>query len=217
MNDRILEAIKTLKENQDKLKKDLESNQRMFNEQIRRYNDSIKLIQKEVEKTNDSNLQKLMINIADDLGRYSIIDGVWYYNGKSLGVVAEAKDGKDGKPGKDGAQGPKGEDGETPVIKIGKVETSDEFGGAQAKLRKIKNKNEYLLDLVLPRGPQGFMGFDATINGKSSIEILSGNNISVIQEGKKVFINSLVNPFELKIVKELPTEDISSSLSLIHI
>ena len=96
-------------------------------------------------------------------------------------------------------------------MRIGKIETSDEYGGAKAKFRKAKGKNEYLLDLVLPRGPQGFQGFDATINGKSSIEILAGNNIEVTQQGKKVFINSLVNPFELVVVNELPTENISSS------
>ena len=70
MNDRILEAIKTLKENQDNLKVELKDVQSKFNEQIRKYNDSIRIIQKEVEKTNDSNLQKLMINIADLLFLY---------------------------------------------------------------------------------------------------------------------------------------------------
>ena len=119
--------------------------------------------------------------------------------------------GERGPEGKVGPKGDKGKDGITPLIKIGKVESSDTYGGAKAKFRKVKGKNEYLLDLVLPRGPQGFMGFDATINGKSSIELLSGNNISVVQEGKKVFINSLVNPFELKVIKALPTENISSS------
>ena len=158
-----------------------------------------------------------MISLSAELERWDIINGEWCYNGKSVGVRAEGKDGKDGKPGKDGKDGkpgnagPKGEDGETPNIKIGKIETSDEYGGAEAKFRKVKGKNEYLLDLVLPRGPQGFQGFDATINGKSSIEILAGNNISVVQKGKKVFINSLVNPFELKILDELPIENISSS------
>ena len=231
MNDRIIQALKVLKDNQDeinKFKKDLENklidlknNSNKSNEDIKKEVSSLESkLQKIIEsqsKKDDFNLQKLMISLSAELERWNIINGEWCYNGKPVGVRAEAKDGKDGKPGKDGKDGkpgnpgPKGEDGETPNIKIGKVETSDEYGGAKAKFRKVKGKNEYLLDLVLPRGPQGFHGFDATINGKSSIEILAGNNISVTQEGKKVFINSLVNPFELKVVKELPIENISSS------
>ena len=231
MNDRIIQALKVLKDNQDeinKFKKDLENklidlknNSNKSNEDIKKEVSSLESkLQKIIEsqsKKDDFNLQKLMISLSAELERWNIINGEWCYNGKPVGVRAEAKDGKDGKPGKDGKDGkpgnpgPKGEDGETPNIKIGKVETSDEYGGAKAKFRKVKGKNEYLLDLVLPRGPQGFQGFDATINGKSSIEILAGNNISVTQEGKRVFINSLVNPFELKVVKELPIENISSS------
>ena len=231
MNDRIIQALKVLKDNQDEINKfkndlenkliDLKNNNNKSNEDIKKEVSSLESkLQKIIEsqsKKDDFNLQKLMISLSAELERWNIINGEWCYNGKPVGVRAEAKDGKDGKPGKDGKDGkpgnpgPKGEDGETPNIKIGKVETSNEYGGAKAKFRKVKGKNEYLLDLVLPRGPQGFQGFDATINGKNSIEILAGNNISVIQEGKKVFINSLVNPFELKILDELPTENISSS------
>ena len=178
-NDRLLQAIKTLKEKQDKLTKDLES-----------VSDSINTLTREFDKNTELNLQKLMINVSADLERYSIIDGQWCYNGKPVGTKAEGvdgaqgpegkpgKDGKDGKPGKDGKNGRDGKngldgkpgkdgkdgidgkDGEAPVIRIGKVESSEENGGAKAILKRKKGTNEYVLDLTLPRGPRGFAGFD---------------------------------------------------------
>ena len=268
MDERLLKALKTLKESQDSLKgsqenlktsldtilkqldniddckenqKELENNLKSLQkdlqdivktkvdkdkiyEDIKYLKNTLDNIIKEQEKKDNFNLQKLMVSVSADLERYSIIDGEWCYNGRTLGVRAEAKDGKPGKDGKDGkdgkigpagATGPQGlpgRDGETPILKIGKITDSEEHGGASAKFRKDKKEeNTYYLDLVLPRGPQGFMGFDAKINGKNAIEILAGNNISVTQDGKKVYINSLVNPFELKILQELPTENISSS------
>ena len=102
------------------------------------------------------------------------------------------KDGKDGLPGKDGKDGKPGvpgKDGDCPEIKIGKVETSED-NKAKVSLKKVKGKNEYLLNLTLPRGPQGFMGFDAKINGKNTIEIKAGSNIDIKQEGKILTINS---------------------------
>ena len=47
-----------------------------------------------------------------------------------------------------------------PIIRIGKVESSEENGGAKAILKRKKGTNEYILDLTLPRGPRGFAGFD---------------------------------------------------------
>ena len=232
-----LESIDDYKENQkgleDSFKKLQESlqdidkskvNKDKIYEDIKDLKNTVDNIIKEQEKKDNFNLQKLMVSVSADLERYSIIDGEWCYNGRPVGVRAEAKDGKpgkDGKDGKDGKTGPAGlpgpqglpgRDGETPILKMGKITDSEEHGGASAKFRKSKKEeNIYYLDLVLPRGPQGFMGFDAKINGKNAIEILAGNNISVTQDGKKVYINSLVNPFELKILQELPTENISSS------
>ena len=78
-----------------------------------------------------------------------------------------------------------------------------------------KEGNTYYLTFTIPQGVQGVMGFpgeDATINGKNAINIIPGNNISLEQDDNgTISINSLVNPFELKIVDILPTENISSS------
>lgn len=96
------------------------------------------------------------------------------------------KDGKDGLPGKDG------KDGETPDLKIGKVEVSPEYGGASAKFRKGKDTIVYL-DLTLPRGPQGFAGFDgkdAKINGMNSVELVAGDNIELEMIDNKIIISA---------------------------
>nr|DAP38420.1 MAG TPA: nucleoid-associated protein [Caudoviricetes sp.] len=88
--------------------------------------------------------------------------------------------GPEGKPGKDGRQGINGRDGKDIKLKIGKIEVSPEYGGALASLRE-KNEITYL-DLTLPRGPQGFTGFDgkdAKINGKNAIKIEAGDNVSI--------------------------------------
>lgn len=247
MDERLLKALKTLKESQDSLKgsqenlkksldiilkqldniddykekqKDLEDsfkklqeslqdidkskgNKDKIYEDIKELKSTVDNIIKEQEKKDNFDLQKLMVSVSADLERYSIIDGEWCYNGRTLGVRAEAKDGKPGKDGKDGkdgkigpagATGPQGlpgRDGETPILKIGKITDSEEPGGASAKFRKDKKEeNTYYLDLVLPRGPQGFMGFDAKINGMNSIELVAGENITIRQEGKKLIISA---------------------------
>ena len=204
-------------------------------EAFKNLNNKVSKIEKEIEKKdNDNALYEMLDLISKSLKQYTIVDGYWYYNGKNTGVKAEGIDGKDGhdgatgpqgepgkdgrpgKDGKDGKPGKDGKDGETPNLKIGKIETSPEYGGALAKLRKGKDGIIYL-DLTLPRGPQGFTGFDgkdganAKINGVDTIEIVAGNNIAIEQEDGTLTINSLVNPFKLIIVNTLPTENISSS------
>ena len=204
MYDRLLDAVKKLKESQDELQLEF------------------KQIRKEWDKDNNFYLQKLMRKMEEDLTNYTIQDGYWFYNGVNTGVKAEGidgedgeagpqgetgngiesitktdstglvdtytisytdgtfsqynvrngKDGKDGKrglqgetgrtgaPGRDGKDGAPGRDGISPIIKIGNIEVSPEYGGASAKLRKGRKENIFYLDLVLPRGPQGFTGFD---------------------------------------------------------
>lgn len=204
MNQRILNAIKTLKLTQDAIQKELKDFKTEFNDK------------------DNADLRKITFEVAESLTRYTIKDGYWYYNGKNTGVQAEAHDGKDGErgpegkqglPGRDGKQGPQGlpgKDGERgpqglpgrdgadgrdgrdgvdgkdapiPKLKIGKVETSPEYGGALAKLRPGKDGIIYL-DLTLPRGPQGYVGLsgrDAKINGKNTINIEAGRNITITQ------------------------------------
>lgn len=184
MNERILEAIKTLKKHQD-----------LLQDSLKEINDKLKKLEeyKDYNESTIYDIQKSMIDASLEVGRYSIIDGEWCCYGKPMGVKAigvdgkdgkqglqglPGKDGKDGKPGKDGKDGKDGIDGkngtngkdgidgkdgingETPTIRIGKVETSEEHGGAKAVLKRKKGTNEYVLDLTLPRGPQGFPGFD---------------------------------------------------------
>ena len=230
MNDRLIQALKILKDNQDEITKfkndlenklvDLKNNSNKSNEDIKKEISSLESkLQNIVEsqsKKDDFNLQKLMISLSAELERWDIIKGEWCYNGKPVGVRAEAKDGKpgkdgkdgkpgkdgkDGKPGKDGTPGkdgkpgipgPKGEDGETPNIKIGKIEVVEFNEKALAKLRKSKKEeNVYFLDLWLPRGPQGYMGDDAKINGYRTLELLAGKNIKITQENNKLTISAL--------------------------
>lgn len=213
MNERILEAISKLKKAQDELEIKL------------------KEIKHDIDDKGSLNMQKALFTVADDLARYTIKDGNWYYNGKDTGIQAEAhdgedgkqgpqgipgkngKDGKDGKPGKDGKNGKDGrpgrdgkdgkdgkqglpgrdgKDGIVPDLKIGKIEVSPEYGGAMAKLRPGKDNIIYL-DLTLPRGPQGFTGFDgkdAKINGQNTINIEAGNHINISQEGETLTISA---------------------------
>lgn len=223
MNERMLKAIAALKKQQDEIELNL------------------KALKKELEEKSSMNMQKILFTVADDLAKYSIVDGYWYYNGKNSGIKAEGIDGKDGAPGKDGytpvkgkdyfdgapgkdgksgkdgkdgkdgyipikgkdyfdgkdgAPGKDGKDGITPNLKIGKVETVDGNEPASAKLRQGKDSIVYL-DLKLPRGPQGFMGFDgnnAKINGKDTIEIVAGDNITIVQDGNKLIISSTGGP-----------------------
>lgn len=225
MNDRIVKAISKLKKDQDKLEAEIKTLERML------------------EDRSSLNMQKALIAVSEDLAKYTIHNGNWYYSGKDTGIKAEGidgkdgiqgpqglpgkdgkngKDGKDGKPGKDGKNGLPGRDGKdgkdgknglpgrdgkdgvTPNIKIGKVETSPEYGGALAKLRPGKN-NVLYLDLTLPRGPQGFAGFDgkdAKINGMNELEIVAGDNIEITQDGNKIIISATGSP-----VPPTPTED----------
>ena len=219
MNERILEAISKLKKLQDELEVKL------------------KTMQQSIDEKGSLNMQKALFTVADDLARYTIKDGNWYYNGKDTGIQAEAhdgedgkqgpqgktgkpgRDGKDGKPGKDGKNGKDGrpgrdgKDGIVPDLKIGKIEVSPEYGGAMAKLRPGKNNIIYL-DLTLPRGPQGFTGFDgkdAKINGVNTLNIEAGDNIEIHQVDDTMVISGTVDSFEIKVVDQLPTENISTS------
>ena len=201
MNERIIQAISKLKKTQDELEIKLKS------------------MEQNIDEKGSLNMQKALFTVADDLARYTIKDGNWYYNGKDMGIQAEAHDGKDGeqgpqgipgkegkpgkdgrpgrdgrpgKDGKDGKPGRDGKDGITPELKIGKIEVSPEYGGAMAKLRPGKDNIMYL-DLTLPRGPQGFAGFDgkdAKINGVNTLTIEAGTNITFDQEGNVLTINS---------------------------
>lgn len=178
MNDRLLAALRQIKTEQDSLKSDME------------------LIKKQLDKSGNYYLQRMMKQMAEDLSNYSIQDGEWYFNGRSTGIKAEGIDGKDGAigpqgiPGRDGKDGKPGRDGITPTFAIGKVETSPEYGGANAKLRLGKNGVLYL-DLTLPRGPQGFPGFDAKVNGRNTIEIEAGANVNIDETEKGIKISSL--------------------------
>ena len=105
MNERILEAISKLKKAQDELEVKLKS------------------MKQNIDEKGSLNMQKALFTVADDLARYTIKDGNWYYNGKDTGIQAEAHDGKDGaqgpqglpgrdgKPGKDGRPGKDGKPG----------------------------------------------------------------------------------------------------------
>lgn len=114
-------------------------------------------------------------------------------NGKDGKDGRPGKDGKSGLPGKDGKDGLPGKDGITPDIKIGKVEASDEYGGANAKIRDGKGNIKYL-DLTLPMGPQGYTGFDGkdgTINGYNNVTLQAGNNINITQKENKITIDGI--------------------------
>ena len=217
MNERIVNAIKTIKEKQDSLQADIKLLQQQINNDLentkkqydsdletmkKQYDFDIGTLKTELSKDKDFYLQRMLKKVEKDLTNYTIIDGEWYFNGKPVGVRAEAKDGKDGKdgkpgaPGKDGKPGVPGKDGITPLFKVGKVEVSPEYGGAEVRLRQGKNNLVYF-DFVLPRGPQGFTGFDgkdAKINGQSTIEIVAGDNVTIKQEGNKLIISSTGGP-----------------------
>ena len=170
MNDKIIKAIKKLKEGQDDIKLT--------------YKDMLKKIdniEKDLKNSDDLNTKELFSAIADNLARYTIQDGYWFYNGRSLGIRAE------GIPGKDGKDGAPGKDAVDPIIKIGKVEE----GEASVKLRK--KDGVIYFDFKVPRGNPGFMGFDAKINGHNTIEIVEGENIEIKQEGKKLIIDTKIN------------------------
>ena len=242
MNEKILQAIKNLKNQLDSLKEEMNKE---------KYNLDLKL-NKEI--------------ISKMVQGYHIKDSYWYYGNDNTNVRAEGvigpkgdkgdpftfedftpeqlilltgvdgkpgkdgrdgrdgidgKDGVDGKPGKDGKNGKDGtdgKDGSTPELEIGEIKSVSTYDPANVILKKKKNK--YIINMDIPRGrpgsngadgSNGSSGKDATINGKNTINIVAGNNISVEQKDDILCINSLVNPFSLIIVDELPEENISSS------
>ena len=212
MNDRILEAIKKLKDLQDntsKSIKDLQDNtDKSVKDLSREVNEIKKDLEKELERVNDANIYKIISEMTKQVDIYAIANKEWYKNGKPMGIRAEGKDGKDGeqgpqgiqgpigpagkdgKPGKDGKDGKPGKDGSVPIFKIRKVYLNSE---GQAKVSMEKEGDTYYLTFTIPQGVQGVMGFpgeDATINGMNTINILEGNNIKIKQEGKNLIISS---------------------------
>ena len=212
MNDRILEAIKKLKDLQDntnKSVKELQNNTDKSVKDLSREVDTIKKdLEKELERVNDVNIHKIISEMTKQVDIYAIANKEWYKNGKPMGIRAEGKDGKDGeqgpqgiqgpvgptgkdgKPGKDGKDGKPGKDGSVPIFKIRKVYLNSE---GQAKVSMEKEGDTYYLTFTIPQGVQGVMGFpgeDATINGMNTINILEGKNIKITQEGKNLIISS---------------------------
>lgn len=208
---RLLSAIQTLKEQQDKGDKELKDS---------------------LDYLSDSKIKEILKESSEDICLYTIKEGEWYFNNKPTGIKAigkdgqdgkDGKDGKDGLPGKDGKNGQDGKDGKDGKnglpgkdgknglnglpgkdgrngkdvdLRIGKVETSDDK--AYAKLRK--EGDIVYLDLKLPKGPQGFMGFDGkdgrdgkdgTINGYNDVTIEAGDNIKITQKEDKITINGI--------------------------
>ena len=209
---RLLSAIQTLKEQQDKGDKELKDS---------------------LDYLSDSKIKEILKESSEDICLYTIKEGEWYFNNKPTGIKAigkdgqdgkDGKDGKDGLPGKDGKNGQDGKDGKDGKnglpgkdgknglnglpgkdgkngkdvdLRIGKVETSDDK--AYAKLRK--EGDIVYLDLKLPKGPQGFMGFDGkdgkpgedgkdgTINGYNDVTIEAGDNIKITQKENKITIS----------------------------
>ena len=212
MNDRILEAIKKLKDLQDntsKSIKDLQDNtDKSVKDLSREVNEIKKDLEKELERVNDANIYKIISEMTKQVDIYAIANKEWYKNGKPMGIRAEGKDGKDGaqgpqgiqgpvgptgkdgKPGKDGKDGKPGKDGNVPIFKIRKVYLDSE---GQAKVSMEKEGDIYYLTFTIPQGVQGVMGFpgeDATINGMNTLNILEGKNIKITQEGKNLIISS---------------------------
>ena len=218
MNDRILEAIKKLKDLQDntsKSIKDLQDNtDKSVKDLSREVNENKKDLEKELERVNDANIYKIISEMTKQVDIYAIANKEWYKNGKPMGIRAEGKDGeqgpqgiqgpigpagkdgkpgkdgKDGKPGKDGKDGKPGKDGSVPIFKIRKVYLDSE---GQAKVSMEKEGDTYYLTFPIPQGVQGVMGFpgeDATINGMNTLNILEGKNIKITQEGKNLIISS---------------------------
>ena len=218
MNDRILEAIKKLKDLQDNTNKSVKELQNNTDKSVkdlsREVNEIKKDLEKELERVNDANIYKIISEMTKQVDIYAIANKEWYKNGKPMGIRAEGKDGeqgpqgiqgpigpagkdgkpgkdgKDGKPGKDGKDGKPGKDGSVPIFKIRKVYLNSE---GQAKVSMEKEGDTYYLTFTIPQGVQGVMGFpgeDATINGMNTINILEGNNIKIKQEGKNLTISS---------------------------
>ena len=203
MNDRILEAIKKLKDLQDNTNKSVKELQNNTDKSVkdlsREVNEIKKDLEKELERVNDVNIHKIISEMTKQVDIYAIANKEWYKNGKPMGIRAEGKDGKDGEQGPQGIQGPigpagkdgkPGKDGSVPIFKIRKVYLDSE---GQAKVSMEKEGDVYYLTFTIPQGIQGVMGFpgeDATINGMNTINILEGKNIKIKQEGKNLTISS---------------------------
>ena len=218
MNEKILQAIKNLKNQLDSLKEEMNK-----------------------EKDN-LDLELIKEKISKMVQGYHIKDGYWYYDNYNTNVRAEGvtgpkgdkgdpftfedftpeqlilltgadgkpgkdgrdgrdgidgKDGVDGKPGKDGKNGKDGTDGKngsTPELEIGEIKSVSTYDPADVKI--IKKGNKYVLNMNIPRGRPGSNGSDgsngasAKINGKDTIEIVAGDNITLEQEGDTLTINS---------------------------
>ena len=86
MNDRILEAIKKLKDLQDntnKSVKELQNNTDKSVKDLSREVDTIKKdLEKELERVNDVNIHKIISEMTKQVDIYTIANKEWYKNGK---------------------------------------------------------------------------------------------------------------------------------------
>ena len=210
MNDRILEAIKKLKDLQDntnKSVKELQNNTDKSVKDLSREVDTIKKdLEKELERVNDVNIHKIISEMTKQVDIYAIANKEWYKNGKPMGIRAEGKDGKDGeqgpqgiqgpvgptgkdgKPGKDGKDGKPGKDGKDGKpgkdgsVPIFKIRKVYLDSEGQAKVSMEKEGDVYYLTFTIPQGVQGVMGFP----GEDAT--INGMNTINILEGKNIKI-----------------------------
>lgn len=142
-------------------------------------------------KHNDEDKFMFMLKVIDRMKQYTIEKGIWHFEGKSLGIIAEAKDGKDGKDGLNGKDGTNGKDGKngrdgtngrdgidgkngidgingidglTPIFE--EVETETIGSAEQAEVNVERRGNSYKLKLKIPRGASGHNG-PRGIDGKT--------------------------------------------------
>ena len=200
MNDRFIEALKRLqsqineKNIQNKEKMDILGEK--ISQNAQNFDKIVQKLEKKIEnqaKINDfSNIEK----IIQDINKYSIKDGKWFYGDIDLGIKAEAvdgkdfkfedftkeqlellrgpqglpgkdgKDGKDGKPGIDGKDGKNGEDAKTPTFKIGNIESVSTYDNAEVSLDK--DGNTYTINMKIPRGRPGKDGADGADGSSAS-------------------------------------------------
>ena len=186
MNEKILKAIKSLKDEIDSLKQ---------------------------EKKEDLDLELIKEKITKMIQGYHIKDKHWYYDNFDTGIVAEGKegpmgpkgepfrfedftpeqllllmgaqgepgrdgrdgkngkdgkdgkDGRDGNPGRDGKPGKDGKDGITPEFVVRSVKHVPTQTPPKFEMEKIDNT--YYIDIEIPRGKVGAPGKDG-INGSGS-------------------------------------------------
>ena len=210
MNDRILEAIKKLKDLQDNTSrsiKDLQDNtDKSVKDLSREINEIKKDLEKELERVNDANIYKIISEMTKQVDIYAIANKEWYKNGKPMGIRAEGKDGKDGeqgpqgiqgpigpagkdgKPGKDGKDGKPGKDGKDGKpgkdgsVPIFKIRKVYLNSEGQAKVSMEKEGDIYYLTFTIPQGVQGVMGFP----GEDAT--INGMNTINILEGNNIKI-----------------------------